>query len=174
MSSDSEAPEEFTAEEAMRQDEEIRRIRRENEARVAREKKERRRKWAQRFTPKPKPKKESTEEEPEEAETREELVDKKEMLPDEIVKFIATNQRKVFTSDSEDEKVEEKQPVIKKKKQKPFGSRIVDLKDVAPPPCVQNSLDFLQQRKTRVSRSSSVLNNSNQALRFLSSSGLLK
>ncbi|KAJ4963708.1 hypothetical protein NE237_023647 [Protea cynaroides] len=45
--------------------------------------------------------------------------------------------------------------------------------DIPPAQCLQNFLEFLKQRKMQVSRSSSVLNNPNQALRLLSSCDLL-
>jgi hypothetical protein len=47
------------------------------------------------------------------------------------------------------------------------------LKDMKPTQCLQNSLEFLKKRKMEVSRSSAVLNNSNQALRLISNSGLI-
>ncbi|KAM0028387.1 hypothetical protein Hdeb2414_s0019g00551041 [Helianthus debilis subsp. tardiflorus] len=50
----------------------------------------------------------------------------------------------------------------------------VILKEIPPPPCLHNSLEFLKKRKMQVPRSSAILDNSNQALRFLSSSGLLE
>lgn len=49
----------------------------------------------------------------------------------------------------------------------------VILKDIPPPPCLQDALEFLKKKKMHVSRSTSVLNNSNQAFRLLSTSGLL-
>ncbi|KAI3760895.1 hypothetical protein L1987_51297 [Smallanthus sonchifolius] len=164
--SDSEAPEEFTAEQAIQKDEEIRTIQKENKARVLREVKERRRKCAEKLTPRePRPNKNIPD--AEETETQ----SNKGMLPDDIVKFLAANEKKVFSSDSEEEKSEKKP---RKKKAKPTGMEPVILKEMAPPPCLQKSLEFLKKRKMQVPRSSAVLDNSNQALRFLSSSGLLK
>ncbi|KAL0461497.1 UNVERIFIED_CONTAM: hypothetical protein Slati_0037300 [Sesamum latifolium] len=145
LDSESDAPEEFTFQEGMQQDEEIGKVQRENKARVVREGKERRRKWAQKLTARSLPKEESRRDE-EETESLEESQANKGMLPDEIVKMLA-----------EREKLE---PVI--------------LKDIPPPQCVQNSLEFLRNEKMQVPRSSAVLNNSNQALRLLSTSGLLK
>lgn len=49
----------------------------------------------------------------------------------------------------------------------------VILKEIPPPQCLENSMDFLKKRKMQVSRSPAVLNNSNQALRLLSKTGLL-
>ncbi|KAL6507414.1 hypothetical protein OROGR_023609 [Orobanche gracilis] len=172
MDSDSDAPEEFTAQQGIQLDEEIRRVQTENKTRVAREGKERRRKWAQKLTPRSLPKEESTKNEIE-SETHEESQDNKGMLPDDIVKLLAAGEKKVFTSDSEDEK-DEKKPASKKRRSKISGLEAVVLKDIPPPQCVQNSLDFLKKRIMQVSRSSAVLNNSNQALRLLSKSGLLK
>ncbi|KAK4426339.1 hypothetical protein Salat_1402400 [Sesamum alatum] len=145
VDSESDAPEEYTFQEGMQQDEEIGKVQRENKARVVREGKERRRKWAQKLTARSLPKEESVRDE-EETETHKESQANKGMLPDEIVKILA-----------EREKLE---PVI--------------LKNIPPPQCVQNSLEFLKKRKMQVPRSSAVLNNSNQALRLLSTSGLLK
>ncbi|KAL6521636.1 hypothetical protein OROGR_018205 [Orobanche gracilis] len=226
MDSDSDAPEEFTAQQGIQLDEEIRRVQTENKTRVAREGKERRRKWAQKLTPRSLPKEENPKNEIE-SETPEESQDNKGMLPDDIVKLLAAGEKKVFTSDSEDEK-DEKKPASKKRRSKisglesygmdqpeeVFASSLkprtgsasgfgkawtsknenslicwealmtmiwalkqleaVVLKDIPPPQCVQNSLDFLKKRKMQVSRSSAVLNNSNQALRLLYKSGLLK
>ncbi|KAK4422124.1 High mobility group B protein 15 [Sesamum alatum] len=95
------------------------------------------------------------------------------MLPNEIVKILAEREKKVFMSDSEDEEVEKK-PASKKRKSKKSGLEPVMLKNIPPPQCVQNSLEFLKKQKMQVPRSSAVLNNSNQALRLLSTSGLLK
>ncbi|KAL1563258.1 hypothetical protein AAHA92_05745 [Salvia divinorum] len=166
---DSDGPEEFTSEQGMQQDEEIRKVQKENKARVVREGKERRRQWAQNLTPRSLPKKEITEHEMEN-ETREESLVNKGMLPDDIVKLLAEREKKVFSSDSEDEKVEKKS---KRRKTRKSGLEPVVLKDIPAAQCVENSLEFLKKRKMQVSRSSAVLNNSNQALRLLSKSGLL-
>ncbi|KAH6826847.1 hypothetical protein C2S53_013045 [Perilla frutescens var. hirtella] len=170
--SESDAPEEFTSEQGMQQDEDIRKVQKENKARVVREVKERRRQWAQKLTPRSLPKEESAKHETEN-ETREESLVNKGMLPDDIVKLLAEREKKVFTSDSEDEKVEKKS-ASKKRKSKKHGLEPVILKDLPPAQCVQSSLEFLKKRKMQVSRSSAVLNNSSQALRLLSKSGLLK
>lgn len=47
------------------------------------------------------------------------------------------------------------------------------LEEMPPAQCLQSSLEFLKKRKMQISRSSAVLNNSDQALRFLSTSGVL-
>ncbi|XP_042058009.1 ATP-dependent RNA helicase DBP4-like [Salvia splendens] len=167
---DSDAPEEFTSEQGMQQDEEIRKVQKENKARVVREGKERRRQWAQNLTPRSLPKKDITEHEMEN-ETREEHLVNEGMLPDNIVKLLAEREKKVFSSDSEDEKVEKKS---KRRKTRKSGLEPVILKDIPAAQCVESSLEFLKKRKMQVSRSSAVLNNSNQALRLLSKSGLLK
>ncbi|KAL7606048.1 hypothetical protein Lser_V15G20492 [Lactuca serriola] len=162
--SDSDAPEEFTAEQAIQKDEEIRSIQIENKARILREVKERRRKWAEKLTPRVK-NKNSIQEDTEEIETQE----KKGMLPDDIVKLLAANEKKVF-SDSEEEKSEKKP---RKKKSKHSGMEPIILKEIPPPPCLQKSLEFLKKRKMQVSRSSAVLDNSHRALRLISASGVL-
>lgn len=155
----------------MQQDEEIRKVQRENKSRVVREVKERRRQWAQKLTPRL-PKEKGTKDETENETTEESLVNKG-MLPDDIVKLLTEREKKVFTSDSEDEKVEKKS-ASKKRKSKKSGLEPVILSEIPPPQCVESSLEFLKKRKMLVSRSSAVLNNSNQALRLLSKSGLLK
>ncbi|CAA2966378.1 Hypothetical predicted protein [Olea europaea subsp. europaea] len=98
------------------------------------------------------------------------------MLLDDIVQHIAANEKavnkkKLFLSDSEDEKAEKN--ASRKKRIKDSRQGLVMLKD-RPAHCPQSSLDFLKKRKMQVAKSSAVLNNSNQALRLLSSSGLLK
>ncbi|XP_024984088.1 uncharacterized protein LOC112520015 [Cynara cardunculus var. scolymus] len=179
--SDSDAPEEFGAEQAIQKDEEIRTIQKENKARVLRERKERRKTWAQKLTPCVN---KSIQDAVEEIETQ---PDNKEMLPDDIVKLLAANEnlniyvlcyKKVFSSDSDEEK-SERRP--RKKKSKHSGNanmhiykmEPVILKEIPPPFCLQNSLDFLKKRKMAVPRSSTILDNSIQALRLLSASGLL-
>ncbi|OMO56802.1 hypothetical protein CCACVL1_26266 [Corchorus capsularis] len=173
---DSDAPEEFTNEQGLKQDEEIRKIQEENKARVVRERRERRRLWAQKKTPRQSAKVENGQEDVEtETETDdEESQAKKGMLPTNIVEMLASREKQVFLSDSEDEKAEVK-PTSRKKKKKTSGLEPVILNDMPPAQCLQNSLEFLKRRKMQVPRSSSVLTNSNQALRLnsvLSTSGL--
>uniref|UniRef100_A0A803KW33 Uncharacterized protein n=1 Tax=Chenopodium quinoa TaxID=63459 RepID=A0A803KW33_CHEQI len=95
------------------------------------------------------------------------------MLPDDIVNLLAAREKQVFLSDSEEEK-EEKKLKPKKKRSKQSGVETVILKELQPSLCVQKSLEFLEKRKNQVPRSAAVLTNSKQALRLLSSSGLLK
>ncbi|CAL2273676.1 unnamed protein product [Prunus armeniaca] len=172
---DSDAPEEFTAEQGIQQDEELSKVQKENKARVVREGKERRRQWAQRKTPKkiPQPSAgvESVQDAPE-TETHQESLGSAGMLPSNIVELLAAREKQVFHSDSEDENTDSKS-TKKKKRLKSSGVDTVILKETPAPKCLQNSLAFLEKRKMQVSRSHAVLNNSNQALRFLSSSGLL-
>ncbi|XVF59531.1 hypothetical protein PTKIN_Ptkin07bG0283500 [Pterospermum kingtungense] len=170
---DSDAPEEFTNEQGIKRDENIRKIQKENKARVVREGKERRRLWAQRKTP-CRPAKVENGQEGVETETDEESQVKKGMLPTNIVEMLASREKQVFLSDSEDENAEVK-PSSRKKKKKSSGSGPVILEDIPPPQCLQNSLEFLKKRKMQVPRSFSVLKNSNQAFRLscaLSTSGL--
>lgn len=170
---DSDAPEEFTSEQGVHKDEELRQVQEENKARIAREGKDRRRQWAQKKTPR-KPRNENIQDviEPE---TTKESHNNGGMLPNDIVKMLAAREKKLFESDSEGEKEETttKKQTSKKKRSKSSGLEPVILKDIPPPQCLQNSLEFLKKRKMQVARSSSVLNNSNQALRLLSKSGLL-
>ncbi|KAK9285518.1 hypothetical protein L1049_024712 [Liquidambar formosana] len=168
---DSDAPEEFTSEQGVQLDEEIRKVQKENKARVVREGKERRRQWAKRKTPRSS-KGGETVEDVIETETHQQSVGSGGMLPNDIVKLLATREKQVFLSDSEEEKAEEK-PSSRRKRAKSSGLEPVILKDIPPAQCIQNSMEFLKKRKMQVSRSTSVLNNSNQALRLLSSSGLL-
>ncbi|KAH0971333.1 hypothetical protein GBA52_023489 [Prunus armeniaca] len=174
---DSDAPEEFTAEQGIQQDEELSKVQKENKARVVREGKERRRQWAQRKTPKKTPQPsagvESVQDAPE-TETHQESLGSAGMLPSNIIVTKSPHSmcRQVFHSDSEDENTDSKS-TKKKKRLKSSGVDTVILKETPAPKCLQNSLAFLEKRKMQVSRSHAVLNNSNQALRFLSSSGLL-
>ncbi|BFG39015.1 hypothetical protein CerSpe_252890 [Prunus speciosa] len=172
---DSDAPEELTAEQGIQQDKELSKVQKENKARVVREGKERRRQWAQRKTPKKTPQPsagvESVQDAPE-TETQQESLGSAGMLPSNIVELLAAREKQVFHSDSEDENTDSKS-TKKKKRLKSSGVDTVILKETPAPKCLQNSLAFLEKRKMQVSRSHAVLNNSNQALRFLSSSGLL-
>uniref|UniRef100_A0A6N2LAC8 Uncharacterized protein n=1 Tax=Salix viminalis TaxID=40686 RepID=A0A6N2LAC8_SALVM len=183
--SESDAPEEFTAVQGIQQDEEIRRVQKESKARVVREAKEKRRRLAQRKTAQPPKVNESVLDVVEaeiETESGKESLGSGGMLPSDIVQLLAAQEkiltkrtcavcRKVFLSDSDDEKAEEKR-LRKKKKCRSLGNETVILKDMAPPQCIQNSLEFLKKKKMQLSRSSSVLNNPGQALRLISSSGL--
>ncbi|CAH9084238.1 unnamed protein product [Cuscuta europaea] len=175
--SDLDAPEEFTAIQGIEQDEQIRKVERDNKSRVVREAKERRRKWAEKLTPRPKHNKKSNKdatesevppEEPEDATTR------GGMLPDSIVQLLVAREKKVFISDSEEEEAPQKRPASEKKRPKRSGLKhVIMMKEIPPPQCIEKSMDFLKKRKMQVQRSSAVLNNSNQALRLLSSTGLL-
>ncbi|GMH06440.1 hypothetical protein Nepgr_008280 [Nepenthes gracilis] len=168
---DFDAPEEFTSEQGIQQDEEIRKVQRESNARIVREGKNGRRKWAERLTPRP-PQNDEVIKKEVEAETRKGSDTNGGMLPEDIVSFLASREKQVFLSDTEEEKPVKK---LKKKTKRPKKSGVepVILKDIPPAHCLQNSLEFLKKRKMQVSRSSAVLNNSNQALRLLSTSGLL-
>ncbi|KAJ6916132.1 hypothetical protein NC652_018732 [Populus alba x Populus x berolinensis] len=190
--SESDAPEEFTAEQGIQQDEEIRRVQKESKAScgiqnrcerstgwcktVVREAKEKRRRLAQRKTVQPPKVNESVRDVVEaktetETETEKESLGSGGMLPSDIVQLLAAREKKVFLSDSEDENAEEKR-LPKKKKCRSLGKETVILKEMAPPQCIQNSLEFLKKKKMQLSRSSSVLDNPNQALRLISASGL--
>ncbi|KAF3438865.1 hypothetical protein FNV43_RR17140 [Rhamnella rubrinervis] len=153
----------------IRQDQEIRKVQKENKARIVREGKERRRLWALRKTPRPIQDVESVQDVTE-SETHSEPMASGSMLPNDIVELLTAREKQVFISDSEDEETE----VKPKKKKNPETQDTVVLKEIPSAQCLQNSLEFLKKRKMQVSRSSSVLNNANQALRFLSNSGLLK
>ncbi|EXB37237.1 hypothetical protein L484_020296 [Morus notabilis] len=173
---DSDAPEEFTAEQGIQQDEVITKVQKENKARVVREGKERRRLWAQRKTPRPSQKVESVHsQDVSETETPTESSGREGMLPNEIVQMLASREKQVFLSDSEDDKKTQlKRTSKKKRKPKSSGVDTVLLNEIPPAQCLQNSLEFLKKRKMQVPRSNAVLKNSHKALRLLSSSGLLK
>ncbi|CAI0554328.1 unnamed protein product [Linum tenue] len=172
---DSDAPEEFTAEQGIELDAEIRKIQKENKSRIAREGKALRRKWAERKTPRPSKKGDEGVQDTVETEDGDEedgSLTAKGMLPSDIVQQLAAREKKVFFTESDDEDGNAKLPP-RKKKARGSGPQTVILNEISPPPCLQNSLEFLKKNKMRLSRSSAVLNNSSQALRFISTSGLL-
>ncbi|CAJ2646279.1 hypothetical protein L195_g005879 [Trifolium pratense] len=190
---DSDAPEEFTAEQGIKLDEEIRKIKRENAIRVNTKEKERRRKWAQNITPRPsKAVKKSqdvsiteSEEEPKTAKksrdtSRTESQQKPNtavgFLPQNIVDMLAAREKKTFLTDTNEDKDEDeiKPTTSRKRKSKDSGSGPRIVTQLGPPPCLQSALDFLKERKMSVPRSSAVLKNSKQALRLLSSSGIIR
>ncbi|KAL9272555.1 hypothetical protein AKJ16_DCAP17478 [Drosera capensis] len=138
-------------------------------SRVIRERNERRRKLTQKLTPQAKSGEEPVEHE-KKAETQETQNDAG-MLPQDIVNLLAAKEKKVFSSD-EDNGEKEQKP--KKKRVKKLGAGLIILNDLRPPPCLQSSLDFLRKRNMQVARSSAVLNNPKQALRLLSTTGILK
>ncbi|KAK4790114.1 hypothetical protein SAY86_017418 [Trapa natans] len=171
--SDSDQPEEFSAQQGLHQDEEIRRIQSDSKARIKREGKERRRLWAQRKTQKESKVTKDVQEVGESGTDKDvdESLISKGMLPSSIVSMLAAQEKQIFLSDSEDEKPEAKPR--KRKKQKNSGFEPIILEEIPPPQCLQNSLEFLKNRKMQVARSNSILNNSNQALRLITNSGLL-
>ncbi|CAA2981304.1 Hypothetical predicted protein [Olea europaea subsp. europaea] len=100
IDSDSGAREEFTVQQGIQQDKEIRRVQTENKAR----------KWAEKLTPRPSLRDGSGKNKTN-TKIDEESQDNKGILPDDIVQHIAANekavnQKKLFLSDSEDEKAE--------------------------------------------------------------------
>ncbi|XP_058115546.1 uncharacterized protein LOC131258321 isoform X2 [Magnolia sinica] len=168
---DLDAPEELTTQQGIKQDEEIRKIQRENRSRVAREGKEQRRQWEQRKTQRP-PRGEVAVE-VSETEMHQEAQRTEGMLPSDVVNLLAAREKQTFHSDSEDEIADDKL-TLKKKKSKISGGGAVLLTNIPPAQCLHKSIEFLKKRKAQVSRSTSVLKNSNQALRLLSTSGVLK
>ncbi|KAG5061143.1 hypothetical protein JHK87_002172 [Glycine soja] len=167
------APEEFTTEQGIQQDEEIQRIQRENKARVVREGKERRRRWAQKITPRPS-KAGKKSEDVEDSEPQQESNTAAGFLPDNIVQMLAAREKQVFLSDNNEEKDEIKPTTSRKRKSRKSGLKPVILSEIGPPPCLNSALDFLKKKQMSVQRSSSVLNNSNKAFRLLSRSGVLR
>ncbi|XP_010446714.1 PREDICTED: uncharacterized protein LOC104729471 [Camelina sativa] len=167
--SDSDAPEEFTQEQAKLEDAALRKIQRENKARISREKKERRKHMAEQITPRKSKKIETVEdvveeEEAEEPEDNSEALAKKGFLSKDIIDFLAEREKQKAGSDSEEEEIIDEAP--RKKKQKSSGVETVIYKDIPPPECLKSGLDFLKMRRAQVPRSSSVLKNSGQALRL--------
>ncbi|XP_057759023.1 uncharacterized protein LOC130979579 [Arachis stenosperma] len=177
--SDSDAPEEFTALQGIQQDEEIRKIQKESKARVAREGKERRRKWAEKLTPRQSKESKDTAQGEEDdvlgSEPQHNSNPASGFLPDDIVKMLAAREKQVFLPDSDEEKEKAKTKLAtsKKRKSKNSGLEPVILSELGPPQCVQGALEFLKKRKMSVQRSSSALNNSNRAFRLLSKSGVI-
>ncbi|KAG9158753.1 hypothetical protein Leryth_013652 [Lithospermum erythrorhizon] len=172
--SESDAPEEVTAQQGLQQFEEISQAQKESKARAVREGKERRRKWAEKLTPRPRQLDESVEGvvETVESQPKKEAQDKRGMLPDDIVKLIAAQEKKVFSSDSEEDESQDKLR-SKKKKQKKSRNGPIILKEIPPAQCLQSSLEFINKRRMQVPRSSAVLKNLKQAPRLVSSKGLL-
>ncbi|XP_058084507.1 uncharacterized protein LOC131232282 [Magnolia sinica] len=91
------------------------------------------------------------------------------MLPSDVVNLLAAREKQTFHLDSEDEIADDKL-TLEKKKSKFSGGGAVLLTNIPPAQCLHNSIEFLKKRKAQVSRSTSVLKNSNQALRLLSTS----
>lgn len=178
---DSDAPEEFTAEQGIQLDEEIRKIKKENKIRVNIEEKERRRKWAQNLTPRPsKATKKSrdtsnteSEQEPN-TESQQKPNTAVGFLPKSIVEMLAAKEKKNLLTETDEEEDKLKATTSRKRKSKDSGSEPIIVSKPAPPECLKTALDFLKERKMSVPRSSAVLKNSNQALRLLSSSGIIR
>ncbi|XP_018450123.1 uncharacterized protein LOC130502050 [Raphanus sativus] len=169
------APEEFTQEQAKLEDAALRKIHRENKARVVLEKKESRRRLAEKITPR-KSRKIDTfddikeEEEEEEHEEDPEALANKGFLSKNIIDFLAEREKQKNVSDSKEE--EAKHP--RKKKLKSSGIETVIYKEIPPPECLKTGLDFLKNRKAQVPRSSSILTNSSQALRLVTGASSAK
>ncbi|KAF8377478.1 hypothetical protein HHK36_030857 [Tetracentron sinense] len=138
---------------------------------MLREGKERRRQWAQRIAPRPSGGDKGVQDALE-TESLQNATDNRGMLPSDIVNLLAAREKQVFLSDTEEEDVAAT-PNPRKKRLKSSGPETVILNDIPPAQCLHNSLEFLKKKKMQVSRSSSVLNNSKQALRLLSRYGLV-
>ncbi|MQM09291.1 hypothetical protein Taro_042159 [Colocasia esculenta] len=171
--SDSDAPEELTTQQGTKQEEEIRKIQRENKLRVSQEGKERRRKWAQRKTQQSNRAQDvHVIHDVAETELQEEAQITHGMLPTNVVELLAARERQVFLSDTEEETIIN-EPVARKKKQKLTGEPVL-LTDIPPAKCLENSLEFLKKRKMDVPRSQATLKNAERALRLISSRGCLR
>ncbi|GMH06445.1 hypothetical protein Nepgr_008285 [Nepenthes gracilis] len=68
------------------------------------------------------------------------------MLPEDIVNFLASREKQVFLSDTEEEEPVKK---LKKKTKRPKKSGVepVILKDIPPAPCLLNSLKFFEEKE---------------------------
>ncbi|XP_010548394.1 PREDICTED: uncharacterized protein LOC104819832 [Tarenaya hassleriana] len=174
---DSDAPEEFTQEQTIAKHDEISKAQKDSKARVIREKKEKRKQQqAQRATQQSSVRNEHVEdvEELEENPEAERSRANQGFLPKHVVEKLAAREKldQSPPSDSEDDEDEEAKSLTsgkrKSKKRKSAGAGAFLLGDIPPPECLKNSLEFLKKRKMQVARSSSVLNNSNQALRLVS------
>ncbi|KAJ4748104.1 hypothetical protein LUZ62_050181 [Rhynchospora pubera] len=179
--SDSDAPEELTVGEGIRQHEEIRKAQRDHVVRVAKEGKERRRQRAQ-TRALAKSEKEKNEAKRKKISGDDQLEQEREeenrvvpgMLPKDIVDILAAREKQTFASDSEEEIDDQKGAAQKKKNKKRHenkGPETVILSDMPPPQCLTSSIDFLNRRKMSTPRSTSVLKNADRALRLLSTKG---
>ncbi|KAF2578453.1 hypothetical protein F2Q68_00006074 [Brassica cretica] len=151
------APEEFTQEQAQLEDAELRKIHRENKARFGCPREERESRKVDTF--------DDIEEEEEEHEEEPEALANKGFLSKNIIDFLAQREKHKNSSDSEEEEANKEHP--RKKKRKSSGIETVIYKEIPPPECLKTGLDFLKKRKAQVPRSSSILNNSSQALRLV-------
>ncbi|KAL0698476.1 hypothetical protein Bca4012_054598 [Brassica carinata] len=152
------APEEFTLEQAKLEDAALRKIEREreNKARIAREKKESRRRLAEKITPR--------------------ILKKRKKSTMKTLKLLQNKgflSKQKDSSDSEEEE-EAKEEHPRKKKLKSSGIETVIYKEIPPPECLKTGLDFLKKRKAQVPRSSSILKNSGQALRLVTGAASAK
>ncbi|KAF2616206.1 hypothetical protein F2Q70_00012967 [Brassica cretica] len=157
------APEEFTQEQAQLEDAELRKIHRENKARFGWPREERESRKVDTF--------DDIEEEEEHEEDPEALANKG-FLSKNIIDFLAQREKHKNSSDSEEEEANKEHP--RKKKRKSSGIETVIYKEIPPPECLKTGLDFLKKRKAQVPRSSSILNNSSQALRLVTAIERLK
>ncbi|KAJ3679134.1 hypothetical protein LUZ60_017145 [Juncus effusus] len=180
--SESDAPEELTAGEGIKQHEEVKKAQRENLLMVAKKNKERRRQWAQKKTAaKSSKKKEEKKEETGEDNGEDELEAEDDdapvipgMLPKDIIDRLAAREKQTFSSDSEEEMVnKEAATKVKKnkKRRQANGPETIVLNEIPPPKCLDNSKEFLKKRRMQVARSDSILRNASHSLRLLSSKG---
>ncbi|KAL4179821.1 hypothetical protein AMTRI_Chr13g122010 [Amborella trichopoda] len=177
ISEDSDAPEEFTMTQGMEQEEEIRKVQKDNKMRVAREAKERRRRRSQ--------KKISASSE----EIFFEEITETEMHQESVTKEKHKRRSRKKSRSLEEMEAEELTEtelyqesgnlkgmlpgsivdILASKE----NAKIVLLEGLHPADCAQSAKEFMKKRKHGVQRSSMVLKNANQALRLLSNSGIL-
>ncbi|KAM0838295.1 hypothetical protein ACQ4PT_061074 [Festuca glaucescens] len=164
------APEELTAVQGVEKHEEISKVEKDSAVRATNEEKDRRKRWAKRKTSSNPDKKKPLKVEDKDAKAKEEVEDEEThampgTLPKSVIEMLAAREKQTFSSDSEEENVNQKVQK-KKKKLKTSGPETILLKDVRSTQHVRNALDFLNHRKNQVPRSNAVLKNSHTAMRL--------
>ncbi|XP_047076492.1 uncharacterized protein LOC124686647 [Lolium rigidum] len=164
------APEELTAVQGVEKHEEISKVEKDSAVRATKEEKDRRKRWAKRKTSSKPDKKKPLKVEDTDAKAEEEVEDEEThampgTLPKNVIEMLAAREKQTFSSDSEEENVNQKVQK-KKKKLKTSGPETILLKDVRSTQHVKNALDFLNHRKNQVPRSNAVLKNSHTAMRL--------
>ena len=156
------APEELTAVQGVEKHEEISKVEKDSAVRATQEEKDRRKRWAQRKTSSKPNKKKPLKVEDKDTEVDEETHAMPGTLPKSVIEMLAAREKQTFSSDSEEENVN--QNVQKKKKRlktATTGPETILLKDVRSTEHIKKALEFLSRRKNQVPRSNAVLKNPN-------------
>jgi len=164
------APEELTAVQGVEKHEEISKVEKDSAVRATQEDKDRRKRWAKRKTSSKPVKKKPLKIEDKDVKAEEEDEDEETYampgtLPKSVIEMLAAREKQTFSSDSEEEDVNQKVQK-KKKKLKTSGPETILLKDVRSTQHMRNALNFLDHRKKLVPRSNAVLKNSHTAMRL--------